>query len=155
MILNPVSWCLRGQYHLETELGKHPDIGKYSCSSHTHCPVVGIKPRTQKALLPTAPISHQSDETNVPIPIQCILPKMVRWMIHSYFFIHFSVPSLPPGSLQCTALSSQSVRVTWEPPPMRGRNGVLQGYRVTYAPVTDWYGKLTPTSITILNQCWI
>ncbi|XP_049876724.1 Down syndrome cell adhesion molecule-like protein Dscam2 isoform X7 [Pectinophora gossypiella] len=51
------------------------------------------------------------------------------------------VPSLPPGSLQCTALSSQSVRVTWEPPPMRGRNGVLQGYRVTYAPVTDWYGS--------------
>ncbi|XP_068620593.1 cell adhesion molecule Dscam1 [Battus philenor] len=50
------------------------------------------------------------------------------------------VPSLPPGSLQCTALSSQSVRVTWEPPPVRGRNGVLQGYRVTYAPVTDWYG---------------
>ncbi|XP_063540746.1 cell adhesion molecule Dscam2 [Cydia strobilella] len=51
------------------------------------------------------------------------------------------VPSLPPGSLQCTALSSQSVRVAWEPPPTRGRNGVLQGYRVTYAPVTDWYGR--------------
>ncbi|XP_069361354.1 cell adhesion molecule Dscam1 isoform X3 [Maniola hyperantus] len=51
------------------------------------------------------------------------------------------VPSLPPGALQCTALSSQSVRVTWEPPPMRGRNGVLQGYRVTYAPVTEWYGS--------------
>ncbi|XP_026321143.1 Down syndrome cell adhesion molecule-like protein Dscam2 isoform X3 [Hyposmocoma kahamanoa] len=51
------------------------------------------------------------------------------------------VPSLPPGALQCTALSSQSVRVTWEPPPTRGRNGVLQGYRVTYAPVTDWYGS--------------
>lgn len=52
-----------------------------------------------------------------------------------------SVPSLPPGALQCTALSSQSVRVAWEPPPLRGRNGVLQGYRVTYAPVTDWFGK--------------
>ncbi|XP_041984481.1 Down syndrome cell adhesion molecule-like protein Dscam2 isoform X2 [Aricia agestis] len=51
------------------------------------------------------------------------------------------VPSLPPGSLQCSALSSQSVRVTWEPPPQRGRNGVVQGYRVTYAPVTDWYGN--------------
>ncbi|CAG9123879.1 unnamed protein product [Plutella xylostella] len=51
------------------------------------------------------------------------------------------VPSLPPGALQCTALSSQSVRVAWEPPPLRGRNGVLQGYRVTYAPVTDWYGS--------------
>ncbi|CAH4030501.1 unnamed protein product [Pieris brassicae] len=51
------------------------------------------------------------------------------------------VPSLPPGSLTCSALSSQSVRVNWEPPPMRGRNGVLQGFRVTYAPVTDWYGS--------------
>ncbi|XP_037873453.1 cell adhesion molecule Dscam2 isoform X2 [Bombyx mori] len=51
------------------------------------------------------------------------------------------VPSLPPGALQCNALSSQSVRVSWEPPPMRGRNGILQGYRVTYAPVTDWYGN--------------
>ncbi|XP_073953751.1 Down syndrome cell adhesion molecule 4 isoform X2 [Choristoneura fumiferana] len=51
------------------------------------------------------------------------------------------VPSLPPGSLSCAALSSQSVRVAWEPPPTRGRNGVLQGYRVTYAPVTDWYGS--------------
>ena len=51
------------------------------------------------------------------------------------------VPSLPPGSLQCTALSSQSIRVAWDPPPTRGRNGVLQGYRVTYAPVTEWFGK--------------
>ncbi|GBP58806.1 Down syndrome cell adhesion molecule-like protein Dscam2 [Eumeta japonica] len=51
------------------------------------------------------------------------------------------VPSLPPGALQCAALSSQSVRVSWEPPPPRGRNGALQGYRVTYAPVTDWYGN--------------
>lgn len=58
--------------------------------------------------------------------------------MNNHFII--SVPSLPPGSLQCTALSSQSVRVSWEPPPQRGRNGILQGYRVTYAPVTEWFG---------------
>ncbi|XP_052755769.1 cell adhesion molecule Dscam2 isoform X4 [Galleria mellonella] len=51
------------------------------------------------------------------------------------------VPSLPPGALQCTALSSQSVRASWEPPPARARNGLVQGYRLTYAPVTDWYGN--------------
>lgn len=56
------------------------------------------------------------------------------------------MPSLPPGSLQCTAVSSQSVRVSWETPPQRGRNGVLQGYRVTYAPVTEWFGMLKKNS---------
>ncbi|CAG2062105.1 unnamed protein product [Timema podura] len=42
------------------------------------------------------------------------------------------VPDMPPQDLRCTALTSQSVRVRWEPPPLERRNGVVEGYKVFY-----------------------
>ncbi|XP_068083883.1 cell adhesion molecule Dscam1 [Anabrus simplex] len=49
------------------------------------------------------------------------------------------VPSLPPENVQCTALTSQSLQVTWEPPPLEGRNGIIQGYKVSHQPAEEWY----------------
>lgn len=51
-------------------------------------------------------------------------------------------PSLPPENIKCQVLSAQSVRITWEPPLPEGRNGKIQGYKVTYHSISEWFGKL-------------
>ncbi|EDV28444.1 uncharacterized protein TRIADDRAFT_51357 [Trichoplax adhaerens] len=43
-----------------------------------------------------------------------------------------AAPSEPPSSLNLESLSSQSIRVSWEPPALKKRNGILHGYRITY-----------------------
>ncbi|ROT63266.1 Down syndrome cell adhesion molecule-like protein [Penaeus vannamei] len=47
-------------------------------------------------------------------------------------------PSLPPETIRCEATSSQSISVAWRPPPVRGQNGLIKGYRVLYRPATDY-----------------
>ncbi|XP_058789231.1 cell adhesion molecule Dscam2-like isoform X3 [Phymastichus coffea] len=42
------------------------------------------------------------------------------------------VPSSPPQDIRCTALTSQSLQVSWDPPPNSSLNGVLKGYKVMY-----------------------
>lgn len=49
---------------------------------------------------------------------------------------------MAPEKVGCSALTSQSVQVWWEPPLPEGRNGPLQGYKVSHYPVEDWYGKI-------------
>ncbi|GFG29264.1 hypothetical protein Cfor_07941 [Coptotermes formosanus] len=50
-------------------------------------------------------------------------------------------PSLPPENVLCSALTSQSLQVSWDPPPLDGRNGVVMGYKVSHQPAEEWYGK--------------
>ncbi len=50
------------------------------------------------------------------------------------------VPTAPPENIQCMALTSQSVQIAWSPPTPEGRNGLIQGYKVSYQPAEDWYG---------------
>ncbi|XP_045464508.1 Down syndrome cell adhesion molecule-like protein Dscam2 isoform X3 [Harmonia axyridis] len=47
------------------------------------------------------------------------------------------VPSMPPDDVRCAALTSQSVQVSWQPPPTIHCNGLLQGYKLIYEPVLD------------------
>ncbi|KAL1130463.1 hypothetical protein AAG570_011711 [Ranatra chinensis] len=42
------------------------------------------------------------------------------------------VPSMAPEGVRCTALSSQSLQVTWQPPPQSHCNGIIQGYKIIY-----------------------
>ncbi|XP_015186972.1 PREDICTED: Down syndrome cell adhesion molecule-like protein Dscam2 isoform X7 [Polistes dominula] len=42
------------------------------------------------------------------------------------------VPSSPPTDVRCTALSSQSLQVSWDPPPDSSLNGILKGYKVMW-----------------------
>ncbi|XP_012280177.1 Down syndrome cell adhesion molecule-like protein Dscam2 [Orussus abietinus] len=42
------------------------------------------------------------------------------------------VPTSPPQDVQCTALSSQILQVSWSPPPDSSLNGVLRGYKVVW-----------------------
>ncbi|XP_069681715.1 cell adhesion molecule Dscam1-like isoform X3 [Periplaneta americana] len=42
------------------------------------------------------------------------------------------VPDMAPQDLRCNAVSPQSVRVRWDPPPPEHRNGIIEGYKVLY-----------------------
>ncbi|KAG7198492.1 hypothetical protein KM043_005868 [Ampulex compressa] len=42
------------------------------------------------------------------------------------------VPSAPPQNVACTALTGQSIQVTWKPPPSDKVHGVVQGYKLLY-----------------------
>uniref|UniRef100_T1JE43 Down syndrome cell adhesion molecule-like protein Dscam2 n=1 Tax=Strigamia maritima TaxID=126957 RepID=T1JE43_STRMM len=48
-----------------------------------------------------------------------------------------SIPTKPPRDIKCSVLSSQSIHLTWQPPPLASIHGMLQGFKVTYKPVTD------------------
>lgn len=43
-----------------------------------------------------------------------------------------SVPSSSPQDIRCTALSSQSLQVSWDAPPNSSLNGILKGYKVIW-----------------------
>ncbi|KAH0954098.1 hypothetical protein HN011_010881, partial [Eciton burchellii] len=45
------------------------------------------------------------------------------------------VPSMPPGDVRCAALTSQSLQVSWQPPPNTHSNGIIQGYKLNYEPI--------------------
>lgn len=46
-----------------------------------------------------------------------------------------------PENVGCSTVSATSLDVWWEPPPIEGRNGYIQGYKVNHYPAEDWYGK--------------
>ncbi|RVE43549.1 hypothetical protein evm_011807 [Chilo suppressalis] len=46
-------------------------------------------------------------------------------------------PEAPPERVRCEAMSAQSLRVWWEPPPGAARGGVLLGYELIYEVVND------------------
>jgi len=48
---------------------------------------------------------------------------------------------MPPEKLTCRSLTSQSIQVSWNLPLPAGRNGKIQGFKVSYQPAEDWYGK--------------
>ncbi|OXA55481.1 Down syndrome cell adhesion molecule-like protein Dscam2, partial [Folsomia candida] len=40
------------------------------------------------------------------------------------------VPTQPPEKFECRSTSPQSLALSWEPPPLEARHGVVQGYKV-------------------------
>nr|CAI5846534.1 unnamed protein product [Callosobruchus analis] len=57
------------------------------------------------------------------------------------------VPTLPPENVQCSVLNAQSLHISWEPPAIEGQNGIIQGYKVTYHSVGEWYVPSAPAAI--------
>ncbi|XP_047494788.1 Down syndrome cell adhesion molecule-like protein Dscam2 [Penaeus chinensis] len=51
------------------------------------------------------------------------------------------VPSAPPKAVQCDPLSSQALRVRWNPLPLNLSNGPVQGYKVYYKRTTNIEGS--------------
>ncbi|XP_068082192.1 cell adhesion molecule Dscam2 [Anabrus simplex] len=59
------------------------------------------------------------------------------------------VPSSPPQDVRCTAFTSQSLQVSWEPPPDTQLHGVLKGYKVLWENLEDFESLSKPeTKIT-------
>ena len=42
----------------------------------------------------------------------------------------YTVPSSPPRNYTAVALSSRSILLTWDTPPVEGQNGIITGYTV-------------------------
>nr|XP_045620714.1 Down syndrome cell adhesion molecule-like protein Dscam2 [Procambarus clarkii] len=51
------------------------------------------------------------------------------------------VPSVPPENVKCDPLSSQAVRVRWNPLPLNLSNGPVQGYKVFYKRTSNIEGS--------------
>ncbi|KAI5643094.1 fibronectin type III domain-containing protein [Phthorimaea operculella] len=51
-----------------------------------------------------------------------------------------NVPSEGPRAVRCRAVSPQSLKVEWSPPPAHAHHGALLGYKLLYRPehTTDW-----------------
>lgn len=51
---------------------------------------------------------------------------------------------MSPEDLRCAALTSTSLQVSWQPPPLNYQNGLLQGYKVSFEPMVDdhMHGKV-------------
>lgn len=65
-----------------------------------------------------------------------------------------TVPSMAPDDLRCAALTSTSLQVSWQPPPINHQNGLLQGYKVSFEPMADDYmhgNKIKLLTITYAN----
>lgn len=46
---------------------------------------------------------------------------------------------MPPEDLRCAALTSTSLQVSWQPPPVNYQNGLVQGYKISFEPMADDY----------------
>lgn len=47
------------------------------------------------------------------------------------------VPEAPPQNVNCIALSSQSVKISWFEPPLQFHGGIIQGYKILYRPLSQ------------------
>lgn len=45
------------------------------------------------------------------------------------------VPEASPSNVNCTSLSSQSIKITWTEPPPQFHGGIIQGYKVIFRPL--------------------
>ncbi|XP_055315179.1 cell adhesion molecule Dscam2 isoform X2 [Sitodiplosis mosellana] len=46
------------------------------------------------------------------------------------------VPEAPPQNVNCIALTSQSIKISWLEPPLHQHGGVIQGYKILYTPLS-------------------
>ncbi|XP_023034507.1 Down syndrome cell adhesion molecule-like protein Dscam2 isoform X1 [Drosophila willistoni] len=55
------------------------------------------------------------------------------------------VPEAAPQNVNCTPLSSQSLKISWQEPPLQFHGGIIQGYKILYRPIVhqiDFPAKL-------------
>lgn len=49
---------------------------------------------------------------------------------------------MPPENVRCAPLTSQSLQISWQPPPTHHTNGLLQGYKVNFEFMSDLIGGM-------------
>lgn len=47
------------------------------------------------------------------------------------------IPEAPPQNIMCSEISSQIMKVSWNPPPANTHGGVIMGYKVFYRPICN------------------
>lgn len=50
------------------------------------------------------------------------------------------VPEAAPEGIECSQVSSQSMKISWTPPPVGLHGGHIQGYKVFYRPISTENG---------------
>lgn len=61
------------------------------------------------------------------------------WSASMYGITVEGTPEAAPQNVNCSALSSQSIKIVWQEPPLQFHGGIIQGYKIVYRP--------------LLNQC--
>ena len=59
------------------------------------------------------------------------------WSVPVYGTTLEGVPEAPPQLVNCVALSSQSIKISWQEPPLQYHGGVIQGYKILYRPMVQ------------------
>lgn len=47
------------------------------------------------------------------------------------------VPEAAPRHVNCTSISSQSIKISWQEPYLQYHGGILQGYKILYTPLVE------------------
>ncbi|XP_050520954.1 cell adhesion molecule Dscam2-like isoform X2 [Daktulosphaira vitifoliae] len=50
------------------------------------------------------------------------------------------VPSEPPQNVKCLPLTTESLRMSWNPPPMVSHHGIILGYKIQYKKINQILG---------------
>lgn len=92
------------------------------------------------------PITARTDEgSEYPYEMIVLIISIVQELnLYIFFKKNFndqSAPTMSPEKPKCRSLTSQSIQLSWDLPPPTGRNGKIQGFKVSYQPAEDWYGK--------------
>lgn len=59
-----------------------------------------------------------------------------KFIILNFVFC-LAVPEAAPQNVNCTALSSQSLKISWLEPPLQFHGGIIQGYKILYRPIVN------------------
>uniref|UniRef100_T1GRS2 Fibronectin type-III domain-containing protein n=1 Tax=Megaselia scalaris TaxID=36166 RepID=T1GRS2_MEGSC len=64
-------------------------------------------------------------------------------------------PNHYPEDIRCAALTSQSLQISWQPPPSHLTNGIIQGYKIFFEPMISKINDITlenrkTTALTIV-----
>lgn len=51
------------------------------------------------------------------------------------------MPEEPPQNVQCSPLTAESLRMSWDPPPIQSHHGTILGYKIHYKKVNPKSGK--------------
>ena len=51
--------------------------------------------------------------------------------VHAFRWLHFSAPTSPPTNLTVEEFTSDSISLSWNPPPFEEQNGLIRQYFIT------------------------
>lgn len=81
-------------------------------------------------------ISNLKKFTRYAVKIRTFNTKSAGpWSPITYGTTLEDIPEAAPQNVTCKSLSSQSIKIDWQEPPLQFHNGVLQGYKVLFRPL--------------------